>query len=212
MDNKFDFRTYLLIASTNPLIAYYHDGYVRTSLETFNKTSLNKKSHLTNTAVVKEVVANMKDDDKYKGMNKQELLEYQIWSLERLQQFLLSTGKITDTNWLDNYLRPAFKKVFIHTARLTYPHLIKNSNVFEMFGLDFMIDDEFHLWFIESNWSPQFDLYNDQFMVPMLTDLINIQLAYQRSRMKRVVNVIKNMTNYINKTGDKDINKFKQEF
>lgn len=32
----------------------------------------------------------------------------------------------------------------------------KGSNVFEMFGLDFMLDENLNLWFIECNSSPQF--------------------------------------------------------
>ena len=39
LHNKFDFRVYMLIASTNPLIAYFHDGFVRVSLFPYNKTS-----------------------------------------------------------------------------------------------------------------------------------------------------------------------------
>ena len=31
---------------------------------------------------------------------------------------------------------------------------LKESNVFEMFGLDFMLDDKLNLWFIECNASP----------------------------------------------------------
>jgi len=38
-DNKFDFRIYMLIASTNPLIVYYHDGFLRASLSTYDKFS-----------------------------------------------------------------------------------------------------------------------------------------------------------------------------
>ena len=37
--NKFDFRIYLLVASTNPLIAYYHDGFLRVSLNAYDKDS-----------------------------------------------------------------------------------------------------------------------------------------------------------------------------
>ena len=38
-NNKFDFRVYMLVASTNPLIVYYHDGFLRVSLSSYNKSS-----------------------------------------------------------------------------------------------------------------------------------------------------------------------------
>lgn len=38
-DRKFDFRIYMLVASTNPLIVYYHDGFLRISLTKYDKNS-----------------------------------------------------------------------------------------------------------------------------------------------------------------------------
>ena len=37
--HKFDFRIYMLIASTNPLIVYYHDGFLKVSLHLFDANS-----------------------------------------------------------------------------------------------------------------------------------------------------------------------------
>ena len=39
MNNKFDFRVYMLVASTNPLVVYYHDGFLRVALSSYNKRS-----------------------------------------------------------------------------------------------------------------------------------------------------------------------------
>ncbi len=41
--NKFDFRIYMLVASVNPLIVYYHDGFLRVSLSRYDKNSTEVK-------------------------------------------------------------------------------------------------------------------------------------------------------------------------
>lgn len=58
-----------------------------------------------------------------------------------------------------------------------------------MFGLDFILDEDLNLWFIECNASPQLIGTNEEktiFLTTMLRDLFEIQYAYLRSRMARV--------------------------
>jgi len=214
MNNKFDFRIYMLIASTNPTIVYYHDGFLRVSLHSYNKFSTDRSTHLTNTHLAKKVFEKAQNQ-KINNMTEQELRDYQMWTFERLEKYLLDSGKIKDTNWTANYLRPLFKKAFIHIVRMSEHAFLKESNVFEMFGLDFMLDDQLNLWFIECNSSPQLigtNEYKTKFLVKMLTDMFEIQYAYYRSRMKRLYNMFKLMNTELEQFDEVDYDKWKGEY
>jgi len=126
-------------------------------------------------------------------MTEDELRDYQMWTMEELQAYLLETGKIQDQNWLDNYLRPKFREAFIHIARMAEKSFYKSPSVFEMYGLDFVIDEETNIWFIECNPSPQMVGTSERktnFLVQMIKDLFEVQFAYLRSRIKRVNNFV----------------------
>ena len=84
-----------------------------------------------------------------------------------------------------------------------------------MFGLDFMLDSELNLWFIECNSSPQLigtNPYKTDFLVKMLKDLFEIQYAYYKSRMSRVIKLLKKMDDEAVITGSRDYLKWKGQF
>ena len=148
-------------------------------------------------------------------MTEQELRDYQMWTFEDLAEYLLKAGKISDPNWLDNYLRPSFYQAFIHTVRMSAHAFWNQSNVYEMFGLDFMLDEDLNLWFIECNSSPQLigtNEYKTNFLVKMLEDLFEIQYSFYRSRMKRVLKLIKKMNQQAEKEGRIRTSKWKREY
>ncbi len=139
--SKFDVRVYMLIASSNPYLVFYHEGYLRRSLAVYNPLSKDRKVYLTNTH--------------FQSMKSGFKLSEHIWSFQEFQHYLWEQGR-TGGHYVDSVLNPYLKKVSLfifHTAR---HKLIKRKGTFHIFGIDFMIDDDWHTWFIESNGYPGF--------------------------------------------------------
>jgi len=198
--HKFDFRMYMLIASTNPLMAFYHDGFLRVTLAEYDVSSGEKKALLTNLALNKQIYDDVKGGNLYKGMDEESLKLAQQWNFDRLQEYLLEKGIISDPNWLDNYLRPEFKKAMVHLLRLSSFSFLKHSSLYELYGVDFMLDEDLNLWFIEANSSPAIEGYSipmEKFIVKMVRDHFELMTGLLRSRMKRIVDYI----NYLDLNG-----------
>jgi len=198
---KFDFRMYMLVASTNPLMVFYHDGFLRVSLGNYDNNSTDKKVLLTNLALNKQIYQEVKDGNLFNGMDEEQLKVAQQWSFERLQAYLLKTGVITDPNWLDNYLRPEFKKAMIHLIRMASYNFLKRSSLYELYGVDFLLDQNLNLWFIEANSGPALGGYSqpmEKFIAKMIGDHFQVVMGLIRSRAKRVVN-------YVNKVIESDL-------
>jgi len=171
--------------------------------------------HLTNTHLSQDVFRNGAGTKEFGGMNETELRDYQMWILPELQEYLLEIGKINDTNWLDNHLRKQFQKAMIHVVRMSHKALLKHSGVFELFGMDFMLDDNLNIWFIECNAGPQMVPTGDvkiRLLSTVLTELFEIQFAYLRSRMKRVHTFMKRFHLQTMGTQEIDWNYWQGEF
>lgn len=86
-------------------------------------------------------------------------------------------------------LRKKFIASISHILRMSLPFFQKSSGQFRLMGVDFMLDTNGNLWFIEANTTPQLVQvlkYRHQFMLQMLRDTFQIQYAYFHSRMKRI--------------------------
>lgn len=194
--HKFDFRVYMMISSTNPLVVYYHDGFLRVSLFEYDVNSKEKGVHLTNTAQSEKVFED-EDIQKRMGMTETELRNFQMWNYQRLAEYLVSEGKIESVEWIDDYLRPKIEHAMQHLVRAVKNHLTNATNVWELYGVDFMLDDELNLWFIECNIGPVIKASNEEkgkFLQQLLTDAFEIVTAQLRSRMKRVIRFVNELT------------------
>ena len=124
-------------------------------------------------------------------------------------------GKIKDNTWIEKELRPKFKQSFVHLIRMTEDSFYNSSSVFELFGLDLLLDEDLNVWFIECNASPQLIGTNErktQFLVKMLFDLFEIQHAYLKSRLNRAVHFVREMTVEAQGNPNLDYSKFREEF
>lgn len=172
---KFDFRVYMLIASMDPLIVLYKDGFVRISMSEFNPNSSEKSSHLTNLKVGK-------GEMKSKNLTQEEqeaILQDQSWSFTRFQEYLKETG-LVEENWIDNYMRSHLKKVMFHLVRMNMHQLLKHPGVFELFGLDFMLDTNLNLWYLECNLTPAISQTSEEkskINTKLIEDIVDIEYA-----------------------------------
>lgn len=73
----------MMIASTNPLIVYYHDGYIRMSLTDYDENSTDKNSIITNHG--QETIESAKEVEK---MDDDEINQETILNYETFQQYL----------------------------------------------------------------------------------------------------------------------------
>ena len=145
---KFDMRMFMLVTSVNGCIKayYYKDGYLRTSCKEFSVTNLsNRMIHLTNDAVQK------KDEEygKYENSNKLSYDDFQKY---------IDANYPGQVNFAADIL-PQAKERMKDTIKAVFRKIdpTRKQWSFEIFGYDFMLDEDFSLSLIEVNTNPWLD-------------------------------------------------------
>jgi len=96
---------------------------------------------------------------------------------------------------------------------MTSGKFLKQSNIYELLGLDFILDNDMNLWFIEANPSPLLTGTTIHRMYhQVVKDLFEIQSAYYRSRMTRVLDVVSRMKNEVTTKNTVDSEKWKKAY
>lgn len=126
---------------------YYTDGYLRTSCKEFSLANLsNRMIHLTNDAVQK------KDEEygKYENSNK--------LSYEDFQKYIDTHFASSGVNFKTDIL-PKAKEIVKDTVKAVFTKIDskRKQASFEIFGYDFMLDEDFNLSLIEVNTNPCLD-------------------------------------------------------
>jgi len=215
---KFHMRVYLLIASTNPVMAFYHDGYLRLSVNEYDANSSEAKTFITNIDINlghghgQETAAPQENQ-----MTEDEIQEYTTWYWKDLHHYLMEKGLVNDPNWLDNYFRSEIKKSMAHLVRMAQDPFAKKSSVYEVYGLDFIMDENLGLWFIEANNMPLIRGFTKDSTIlinGMLKSMFEIEYGLLKSRMKRVILYINQLTEQFkaNNSQIPDMEQAREEF
>ncbi|EGR30742.1 tubulin-tyrosine ligase family protein, putative [Ichthyophthirius multifiliis] len=144
---KFDIRCYYLLTGINGNLKgyWYSEGYIRTASKEFTIKNLGKMIHLTNDAIQKK-------DDQYGKYEKGNKVSY-----EELEKYI---NQFYNNYDFQNDVHNQMKQIATDTIKAVYGKINpdKLENTLEIFGLDFMIDDNFKIWLIEVNTNPALEI------------------------------------------------------
>jgi tubulin monoglycylase TTLL3/8 len=141
---KFDIRQWFVITDWAQLsIWMYKRSYVRFATTRFTLDRLDTQTHLTNNAIQKNFDL---EDDVH-----QDIPQEKMWFSEELDDYLKQCGF---GNVWDQKIIPAFRRILIETCLAGQDTAESRKNSFEIYGADFMLDEQLNPWLIEINQGP----------------------------------------------------------
>ena len=166
---KFDIRCYALVTCVNGVLQayFFKEGYLRTTSKEYSLKSVHDKFiHLTNDAVQK----NSEDYGKFEAGNKLSYNEFQKFLALNYPEVNFTTDILVN---IENIVKESIESVQDLLMNQ------KRSLTFEVFGYDFMIDNDFKVWLIEVNTNPCLELscsYLAKLIPEMLENAFKIAL------------------------------------
>ena len=155
---------------------YYDEGYLRTSSKAFSLNITNKFVHLTNDAVQKKC----EEYGRFENGNKMSYSEF--------QKYLDSSG--IKANMMKN-INPKMKNIVKETIRSVGTKLKQESKnyMFEIFGYDFLLDNNLNPWLLEVNTNPCLELSSSHLarIIPAMLDnafVITLDSIFQQNNTK----------------------------
>jgi tubulin monoglycylase TTLL3/8 len=164
-NRKFDIRQWVLVTNINPLTLWmWEQPYLRFGAEDYKLTDINNLySHLTNNSIAK-----------YSEHFKETKIEGNMWEIPSFIEHMQTVYNKGDI-WND--LHEKMKKIVISSFDSARHEMKQRENSFELFGYDFMIDEQFNVILIEVNSSPALDYstkVTKKLVKLMIKDLIQV--------------------------------------
>ena len=189
---KYDLRIYVLVVSFSPLRIYlYNNGLVRFATEDYKKGDYNNVFiHLTNYSINKNNLKYKPNQDNT-NFSKNEIEEAENideneidddsskWSLVEYRYFFQKLGneKIMEKIW--NQIEEIVVKTILTVSEDYYKEISINkiNSLFELYGFDIMIDENFKAWLVEVNVNPSLHCTSPldlNIKTDLITDIFNI--------------------------------------
>ena len=184
---KFDMRMYVLVASTNPVVLFWREGYIRRALQRYDPTAPfagNEGMHITNThrqkkfggyrpkshiwsmAQLREYLATHIGAEALRLFNRR-MSTFVPWAARTVVQALLESPSGQPTN-INGRMRDS-----VDWAR---------NGTYQLIGLDFMVNDQMEFAFIEGNPRPGLDQetkWQTNYMVDMVGEMVELVFEVQ---------------------------------
>ena len=166
---KFDIRMWALATAKHELF-YYKNGYLRTSSSEYDPEATDNYIHLTNNCL-------QKYGDNYGMHEKGNTLSFQAF-----QEYLDTEFPQYKLNFERHFLQRMIDLMIdTYLSSKKIIHKGKRKTVFELFGYDFLIDEDFRVWLIEVNTNPYLGVPNEYIegvLPEMLDDMLEITVDH----------------------------------
>ena len=142
---KFDLRIYVLITGISPLKIYLNiDGIVRIAANNYSLDNLDLSSHLTG------ITTNLKKNI-FKKNNNYFSQDGNHWSLFVFKNYYENQGKNYTVLWdkIKDIVIKSF--IFLTEEPINYEKFIKEKKIYQIWGLDILIDENERPWLLEMN-------------------------------------------------------------
>eukprot|EP00644_Phytophthora_capsici_P008687 jgi/Phyca11/7601/fgenesh1_pm.PHYCAscaffold_20_\ len=182
---KFDIRQWVLVTGWDPLTVWFNDDcYLRFSSEEYSMEDLSDQYvHLTNNSIQKY---SDKFHDVYATDDGEMQVQGNMWHSDDFKTFLAS--KMGKPDVWDAQMHPRMKEIVVQSLQCVQDMVQHRNNSCELYGYDFMVDDNLTPWLIEVNSSPACDYSTpiaQRYVESGLSGIIKVVVDYREYEQKK---------------------------
>ena len=186
-NKKYDLRIYVLVASFSPLRLYiYYNGLVRFATENYQKGNYdNVYIHLTNYSINKNNLnykSNQKNNKDIEDLSEEENEEEDDSSKWSLVEYRIFFKKLGLNNIMENIWKQIIDIIIKSLMTVSNDNCKemagnKNNILFELYGFDMFVDENYRVWLLEVNVNPSLHCTSPldlSIKTDLVTDIFNV--------------------------------------